>query len=255
MDHKFQPKAVLFSFPQAPKSSKMGKIKRERKKYHTVSEKKDNEEKWAPTSTPAYKPQLNTMQNIFAGISIQLSDINKIDEKHQTKSTEVKKEEMQDDVPSTGAESEIMLKSLKSKSDQKGLTKKEKLALKHKRLMEKLDATHKATAELRKRNKKQKQKRDCDGQNPQKSQEDICPMLTPAAIKSSKPNVNQQVAKNVFAIPTFRDDLPALNSVFEARKDIFSIQTKSSILKKKNQKKGFAKNLNFLKKSLMKKMK
>lgn len=233
----------------------MGKIKRERTKYHTGAEKKDNEEKWAPTPTPAYKPQLSTMQNIFAGISIQLSDINKIDENQQTKLTEAKKGQMQNDVSSAEAETETTLKSLKSKPDQKGLTKKEKLALKHKRLMEKLDATHKATAELKKRNQKQKQKGNCDGQNPSKSQEDICPMLTPAATKSSKPNVNQQAAKNVFSIPSFRDDLPALNSVFEARKDILSVQTKSSISKKKNGKNGFAKNYNFLKKSMVKKMK
>lgn len=227
----------------------MGKIKRERTKYHTVVDKKDDETKWEKQPTPAYKPQLNSMQNIFAGISIQLSDINKIDE-NQLKSTEVKKEQIHNDETSTEAEMETALKSMKSKSNRKALTKKEKLALKHKQLMEKLDATHKATTELRKQKQKQKQKRNVD-----KSQEDICPMLTPAATKSLEQNKNQQAAKNIFTIPSFHDDLPTLNNVFESRKDILSVQTKSSISKKKNERKGFAKNFNFLKKSLVKKMK
>lgn len=229
----------------------MGKIKRERTKYHTEAEKKDDETKWEKQTAPAYKPQLNSLQNIFAGISIQLSDINKIDE-NQLKLSEVEEEQKHNDETSTEAGTEIALKTIKQKSDQKPLTKKEKVALKHKKLMEKLDATHKATTELKKR--KQKQKRNVVNQNAAGSQDVICPMLTPAATKSSKPNMNQ-TAKNIFSIPSFRDDLPALNNVFESRKDILSVQTKSSISKKKNGKKDFARNYNFLKKSMVKKMK
>lgn len=229
----------------------MGKIKRERTKYHTVAEKKDDETKWEKQTTPAYKPQLNSMQNIFAGISIQLSDINKIDE-NQLKPAEVKKEQKHNDETPTEAETATALKLMKPKSDQKALTKKEKVALKHKKLMEKLDATHKATTELKKR--KQKQKGKVDSQHTTKLLDEICPMLTPAATKSSKPNIDQ-AAKNIFSIPSFRDDLPALNNVFESRKDILSVQTKSSISKQKNGKKNFAKNYNFLKKSMVKKMK
>lgn len=234
----------------------MGKIKRDRTKYHTIAVKRDDETNLEKKPSLAYKPQLNAMQNIFAGISIQLSDLNKFDE--NLKTNEVKKDQKHNEETSTEAETETGLKSMKTKneynqSDQKPLTKKEKLALKHKKLMEKLDATHKATAELKKRKQKQNQKNNLDVQISLKSQEDICPMLVPAAT-ISKQNANQGAVKNVFSIPSFHDDLPALNSVFESRKDILSVQTKSSISKKKNGKKDFGKNYNFLKKSMAKKM-
>lgn len=236
----------------------MGKIKRERTKYHTIAVKRDDDPNVEKKPTLAFKPQLNSMQNIFAGINIQLSDINKIDE--NLKSNEVKKEPIRNEEMSAETNMETTSKSMNTKREfnhleQKPITKKEKMALKHKTLMEKLDATHKATAELKKRKQKQKQKNNCDNQVLLKSQEDICPMLTPAATKSSTQNANQPAAKNVFSIPSFRDDLPALNSVFESRKDILSVQTKSTISKKKNTKKDFGKNYNFLKKSMVKKMK
>lgn len=244
---EFYHSKLFFSF-RFCRSNKMGKIKRERPKFHIAAVKKDDETKSEKNATLTFKPQLNSMQNIFAGINIQISNINKLDDIS-------KPEQMHNEEASTETALETALKSTKTKnedrSENKHLTKKEKLALKHRKLMEKLDATHKVKVELQKRQQKQKRTRNIDEQDSLKTQ-GPCSMLTSAATKSSNQNINEQTAKNVFFVPTFNDDLPPLNNVLESRKDVLCLQTK---LKKKHGKKDFAKNYNFLKKSMAKKMK
>lgn len=248
-----QPKVVLFIQIFQVFQNKMGKIKRERTKYHTVAAKKDDDTNLEKKATLPCKPQLN-WKNIFAGINIQLSGINKFDE--NPKSVEVNKDQIHNEETSTETDLKTVLKATDAKNASiRSLTKKEKLQMKHKKLMEKLDATQKVTIEFRNRKQKQEQKKKIDDKTLLKSQGDICPMLTPAATKSSNENVNEQAARNVFSIPSFHDDLPALNSIFQSRKDKLCVQTKSSISKKKHGKKNFVKNYNFLKKSMIKKMK
>lgn len=234
----------------------MGKIKRERPKYHIVADRKDDEIKTEKKANLTYKPHLNSMQNIFAGISIQLSDINKLDENPKSavsKNTETHIENTFIDTNLETALKSTTPKDVLNESENKPLTKKQKLQLRHKKLMEKLDATQKAKNELQKRQQQSKRKGNFNDQVLSKTQAEIRPMLTPAATKSSNQDMNEQ--KNVFSIPSFHDGLPALNSVFESRKDVLCVQTKSSISKKKHGKKNFAKNYNYLKKSMANKMK
>lgn len=181
------------------------------------------------------------MRNIFAGLNIQLSDINKFEENptpavsnHHNEATSIITDMHTVNLKSTNA---------KGLLENKSLTKKEKMLLKHKKLMEKLDATQKVKIELQKRKRKQKRTNIFEDQVSSKSQADVVPMLTPA--------VSERAAKNVFTIPSFHDDLPALNTVFKTRKDILSVQ-KISVSKKNNGKKDFNKNYNFLKESMAK---
>lgn len=235
----------------------MGKIKRERKKFHIVTEKKNDETNIEKKVNLVFKPKLNVMQNIFAGINIQLSDINKLCENPDSAVT--KDEEHSDEhIAQTLIETKLKTTSKSTSSqnlDSKVLTKKEKLAMKRQRLLEKLDATQKIRNELQRKPQKPKRKFNCNEQVSLKSNDVLSPMLSPAATKSSDPNAKEKAVKNVFSVPSLNDGLPALNNVFASHKDIFSIQKKSSISKKKNFKKQFCKNFNYLKKSMAKMMK
>lgn len=237
----------------------MGKIKRERPKYHlAAAEKQENEIKPAKNLNKKYKPQLNLMQNIFAGINIQLSGINTLDESPKPAVTQQKEVHIEKSPIEPKLESDLISTNSKRVStglDSKLLTKKEKLILKRKKLMEKLDATHRAKNELQKRHQNPKRKNDFNQQVLLKSQGELRPMLTPAATKSSNQKQDEQAVKNVFSIPSFRDGLPALNSVFGSRKDVLRAQRNPTISKQKHGQKSFGKNFNYLKKSMAKKMK
>lgn len=233
----------------------MGKIKRERQKYHITAEKGDGLEtieSEIPKQTPL-KFQLNTVQNIFAGINIQLSDINKFEETPLLAKKPIDIEEKAKPDRADKTSTKTNHESVPDKG--KILTKKDKMALKHQKLMKKLDVTQQARLQSQKKNKKKgKQTNAGDQTLLETSQLEVRSLLTPAAIRPSIQNVNEKVTKNVFSMPLFNDDLPALNSVYEIPKDNFSMQSKSkSISKKSYGKKGFVKNYNFLKKAMAKK--
>lgn len=225
----------------------MGKII----KYHISAEKRDSKGtiKNERLNQKHMKFQLNAVQNVFAGINIQLSDINKFEEAPPL--TKESKQKIEGKVEPTQPD-EISTKTSHGSVPiiEKNLTKKEKIALKHQKLMEKLDVTEHARLQSQRKNRrKEKQTNNAGKQTVLKSsQQEVSTLLTPAAIKPSKQYVKGNVAKN---IPLFNDDLPSINSIFEIPKNNFCIQSKSkSILKTSYRKKGFVKNYNFLKKAM-----
>lgn len=248
----------------------MGKIKRERQKFHIVAENKNatTVEQKAPIKYKSLKTQLDAVENIFSGINIQLDSINKFEEivsapTDESKSNEektVKSNVVEPDVKSSEAKVDNKVSTVSGKHQ----TKKEKMALKHQKLMEKLDVTHKARMQHKKKTKKQqKQNEHLADQTLAVSKTEFRSLLTPAAVKSSNvanKNANP-VPKNVFSIPLLNDDLPALSSIFEKKlnqtnADAHKITMKSkNIGKKGNPKKNFFANYNILKKAMEKKMK
>lgn len=242
----------------------MGKIKRERQKFHITST-----EVKVPTTRPSPKPksvlpmQLDAVENIFAGINIQLDSINKFEPEP------VVEEEKKEVEPIDEETSKPLIEKDASKSkaevSEKHLTKKEKMKLKHEKLMAKLDVV--AQARLQSLKKKQKNKLKPADQSLLPTTSAMKSLLTPAAVRPQPTptgSSSESKPKNVFAIPTFNDDLPALNPVFKSSgfKGTFEKKEKSNkiiksskgIGKNKNQPKpNFVKNCNLLKKLMAKK--
>lgn len=238
----------------------MGKIRRERQKYHLAAEKKDavQSEKDGSLKCKPLKLQLDSVQNIFAGINIQLSDINKFEE-HSTSQNEPignKEENIKSDQRSVATADAVKPDpETGSKTLKKQITKKEKMMLKHQKLMQKLDVTQQA----RLQHKKQKSQKKGHSQILEESKTKSHLMLTPAAIKPSNQNAvtNSETTapKNVFAIPTFNDDLPVISSVFarKGNKNQNLHKKSKSIAKSGYKKTNFVKNCSFLRKAMTKK--
>lgn len=254
----------------------MGKIKRERQKFHITSETKPPVSK--DTKPPASKTkksgakkvsalQLDAVENIFAGINIQLDAINKFPDEADAAPLQPIKEtvpEEQEDREIDGKLTEIQW-NFKMSAAEKQLTKKEKLKLKRSKLMEKIDVTQQAR--IKSQEKRQQKKTKSATQSPLPSRAEIKSILTPAAMKPAamKPATNtieesgKEVAKNVFAVPTFDDDLPALSNIFKIN-PVKVAKSSKAISKgkdksKSKQKQHFVKNYNLMKKLMAKKAK
>ncbi|XP_055305510.1 uncharacterized protein LOC129570107 [Sitodiplosis mosellana] len=244
----------------------MGKIKRERQKFHIGAEKKADtviDQKKTLTYKPI-KAQLDTVENIFSGINIQLDNINKFEEfvppLIEPKLNVEKTVQSIVDVNSTEQKVKCNKVDFTQAPTGKHQTKKEKIALKHQKLMEKLDVTHKARMEHKQ--KKQKSKRN-DGhlfdQTLSAPNSEFLSLLTPAAVKSSNEGIMKN--KNVFSIPLLNDDLPALDTIFKQKmnqsneKEHKITKKSKNIGKRTNSKKTFVANYEFLRKAMMAKKK
>lgn len=228
----------------------MGKIKRERQKFH-ISVANKEEQQHQQRVTRGAKLQLDKVENIFAGINIQIDSINKLDDipiKPPSKTIEKEEDNAKNEV-----EKPLPKKvqfDVGPKEPEKRLTKKEKMNLRHEMLMEKLDATKKARMQ-----NQQKKKKKNETNTLLQSKLEVQSMLTPAAVKPLVPSVN----KNVFRLPSFNDDLPAFDAALALKPiqnqvDSQKISSKSkSITKKGNSNKNFVKNYNFLRKAMSKK--
>lgn len=219
----------------------MGKIKRERQKYH-IAVKPNNVEPELQKATPI-KFQFDSVENIFAGINIKLSDINKLEE---ASTIPIQIEEEKNDVQ---REYQTFSKISNTQEKLKILTKKEKMARKHQKLIEKLDVTQQAR--LRSRKRKQKDRMNIDETLLHLSQSDAHSLSAPIAENHEHEKSNRHALKT-----PFNDGLPAINSL-GVEKDNFRIriQAKSKLISKKGEnKKNFVRNYNFLKKAMTKKI-
>lgn len=240
----------------------MGKIKRERQKFHITAENTDETKlqhnKNSTCKTLPYQPAaklLDNVQNIFAGINIQLDAMNKFDDtppKTTKEPLQSEKQTIQTEIPQLV---KIDTDNNTKEFTEKHLTKKEKMILKHEKLMQKLDVTQKARLQSKKKTQTMRSL---------VSTSEVQSMLTPAAVKSSNSRTNNdylKISKSVFAIPSFNDDFPALDSAIELKsfqKNLNSQKTASkskSISKNKNGKKSFVNNYNFLRKAMANKTK
>ncbi|XP_031625743.1 uncharacterized protein LOC116342329 [Contarinia nasturtii] len=234
----------------------MGKIKRERQKFHISADNKGTAKaEKKETSKSKHLPlKLDAVENIFAGITIKLDSINKFEEKPEPTTELVNsKEEEAGTVEQNDTEvaAKQLLQIEKTKTvPEKHLTKKEKMALKHQKLMEKLDVTQKARMQSQ---KNKKQKRNANPDTLLASQSEVRSLLTPAAVKPH----TEKIPKNIFSVPSLKDDLPGLNSIFELKKNHNSNKTSGLTSKSKaiskTSNKSFVKNYNFLKKAMAKK--
>lgn len=243
----------------------MGKIKRERQKYHIAAEDQTAniiEKGQSSTILPIIplKTELDASDNIFSGINIQLDHINKFVENASTPSERESNVNAKKTVQSIVTEdSEQKLDFLQSVPG-KHLNKKEKIAFKHQKLMQKLDATHRARLKISNKQKEQKPKRS-ESHHLAAAKSDYLSLLIPAAVKSCTETTMKN--QNVFSIPLLKDDLPSLDTILEQKfvqnNNILNgnkIKIKSKNIENKGKsKKTFVANYEFLRKAMMVKKK
>lgn len=188
----------------------MGKIKRERPKFHITSTVDDDADIPIDTSleVPTYKPlplapmQMDVTENIFAGINIQLDKVHKFSEPKPTPASTKKsvstKPTLKFDPPSAG-------------QSERQMTKKEKMKLKHEKLLQKIDVIQQAKQKHDKKNKKKK-----DHEPPiAKSVNTLLPVIQPS-LKPDKKHICDltSIRKELVSL---NDSLPSLNTVFHLK--------------------------------------
>lgn len=235
----------------------MGKIKRERQKFHITSTVDDDAN--IPMETGREVPKYNRLpmapmqlavsENIFAGVDIQLDKVNKFSEpKPPPPSTEpsiqkglLTRPTEAFDPPSTG-------------KPERQMTKKEKMKLKHEKLLQKIDVVQQAKRNHEKKKKKKKAKNSGQHETPLPSQNSIFHLEPkdaktglahePHNVKSRKEILTTKPAlsglfpsQGDFAL--LNDSLPSLDSIFHLKsKDAKTGLEQSMALKSKQQKRS-----------------
>lgn len=194
----------------------MGKIRRERQKFHITSTPSDTPA--APNEVPKYKPipvKLQPTENIFAGININLEKVAKLPADNFAEPKVKPRSQPATDNNKGENKSKDTVDGKKPIQPEKHLTKKEKLKLKHEKLLAKIDVIQQAKQRVKeKRLKKQKNK-----------EEKITPLtlLSAEAVKASGSSSSVGGAKKKFgdlnmvkeALLSLNDSLPALDSVYK----------------------------------------
>lgn len=198
----------------------MGKIKRERQKFHITSTVDDDVDIPIDTSleVPTYKSlplapmQLNVSENVFAGINIQLDKVHKFAEpkptppstESSTKKSVLTKSTQKFDPPSSG-------------QPERQMTKKEKMKLRHEKLLQKIDVIQQAKQKHDKKNKKKNKAREpTDHASPiAKPANTLLPVIQPY----SKPGKKQicdltSIRKELVSL---NDSLPSLDTVLHLK--------------------------------------
>lgn len=199
----------------------MGKIKRERQKFHITSMVDDdtdipldtNLELTKYTPLPMAAPmQLDVGENIFAGIDIQLDKVNKFAEPAKSAA------------PSTAAstnkgistKSTPIFGSPSTAQPERKLTKKEKMKLRHEKLLQKIDVIQQAK---RKHESKKKKKTKTPAEQP--PQPTVQSINTPAAVRQPDPSSSKKEFCNLTSIRkelvSLNDSLPSLDSVYRMK--------------------------------------
>lgn len=229
----------------------MGKIRRDRPKFHITAENKNeiNNQHEASTynnfrATTCNNVQqastYNNVQNIFAGINIQLEAINKFDEKTKPSNDFTSKKEI---IQTAKVGSEI-----KSNIPEKQLTKKEKMLMKREKFMQILDVTQKARLQNKKKKKKIQNLQVQTPEVPSMFAINVSPVL-------QRNDACKKDEKNVFTM-CFKDDLPALKPVFELKSFQNSLKPdkmdpkSKSILKNGGKKNKFINSYNTLRRAM-----
>lgn len=246
----------------------MGKIKRERQKFHITSTEDKPTHKIAEShDVPKYKAlPLDATNNIFAGINIQLNNLSKLDDDHQDSPVKANEDEIATKTEIVNSKAGKSSKQSApvdavdgtTKTNEKQLSKKEKMRQKHQRLMEKLDVVQQARKQSKEKQKTTKQKK--ESLLPKTMDFSRILLTPPAIIQPMATTTQEKPIKNIFSIPSFNDELPALTSIFktnssQSKIDLFGTKKEASGVQKhskgiKKDKKKFVSNYNMLKKMM-----
>lgn len=189
----------------------MGKIKRERQKFHITSTVDDDGD--VPidvTPEPSqYKPlvmvpmHFGNDQNIFAGINIRLDDLNRFTETKPTPPTESAASLK----GSNSIKSTVKFASSSTSKPERQLTKKEKMKLKHEKLLQKIDVIQQA----KQKHKMKKQKTQNFAEHKAQMSETVNTL--PAVKKKQSCNVSS--IRN--ELVSLNDSLPSLDTIYRLK--------------------------------------
>lgn len=215
----------------------MGKITRERQKFHIASSTNAPALKAIKQyEVPKYKPMplaaLSVSDNIFSGINIQLEKVNKFTETpKQLASTQslINQKAAPVDEASIDRTKSGVIQSTNPADRQ--LTKKEKMKLKHEKLMQKIDVVQQAKQRLKEKRDKKKQKK----------QQSLLPTNPLTMIELPKPIKKRfsDLKTIEHALLSLDDSLPSLDSIFKMKsKDANTGLEQPQTLKSKKDKKN-----------------
>lgn len=226
----------------------MGKIRRERQKFHITStvdvgaatadsDKDDSFElpKLNKSKIKTVPMQLDSAENIFANVKIDLSAVNKfVKPQDVTDSMSVvstKKSAISTAVKTTPyIKFDATIKSLVSgPAVDRQLTKKEKIKLKHEKLLEKIDVVRQSMIKSKKNKKKGAQKDPKFQQN----------IISVAAVQNNVESGKYVNLKNVQReLVSLNDSLPSLDNILSFKKSDIKSGLNEPMKLKKNRQKG-----------------
>lgn len=245
----------------------MGKIRHERQKFHITTKPSDTPAE--SNEVPKYKSlpvKFEPTENIFAGININLAKVAKLPVDDVALKVESKQQPTKE-TNKTETKAKDVVDGKKPAQPEKHLTKKEKLKLKHEKLLAKIDVVQQAKKRIKEKLQKKRNK-----------DENIIPLklLTQEAIKASGSSTSVADGKKKFsdlnimkqALLSLDDSLPSLAPVIQYKsKDAKTgLETKGSTKnnkqksrtgskgvqknenKKKNPSKDFVKNYEYFQK-------
>lgn len=215
----------------------MGKIKRERQKFHISAAGDDvpmgEIEKSVPFLVQSSKSSFNETENIFAGIDIKLDAINKLP----------KPDAVTDADPSAGKSTQAGSYKRKAKSEvvpttsmpddkrpERQQSKKQKRELKHSKLMEKINVVQQARQRVKdKQQKKSKKEEPSNAKaSPLPASAELATLkaklstafgapkvAAPTKVPQKKFNTSLKTLED--ALPSLKDSLPSLDSVLKLK--------------------------------------
>lgn len=199
----------------------MGKIKRERQKFHITSMADDDADNplGASLEVPKYTlpppapMRFDVSENIFAGINIQLDKVNKFVEPKPSAEPPAKKD--------ISTKPTLKFSAPSSEQPERQLTKKEKMKLKHEKLLQKIDIVQQAKREHESKKKKKNAKAAIADLTklPSVGQYVKAPVerldAQPERVASKKPSCNlASVRKELVSL---NDSLPSLDTIYRMK--------------------------------------
>lgn len=237
----------------------MGKIKRERQKFHITSTVDDDANipmEMGP-EVAKYKPlvmapmQLAVSENIFAGVDIQLDKVNKFsDSKPAPPSNEPSIQRQISTKPT------VAFGPSATGKPERQMTKKEKMKLKHEKLLQKIDVVQQAKRNHEKKKKKKKAKNPAQLETPMPLLDSVFQLKhkdaktdvahDPQVVRPREEILRPKPASSSLLpsqkdLALLNDSLPSLNSIFHLKsKDARTGLEQPMTLKSKQQKRSKA---------------
>lgn len=193
----------------------MGKIKRERQKFHITPNADDIDmdtvrvaaaPKYSSPALPLAPMRMNAGENIFAGINIQLDKVNKFIEpeaRPDAPSVIVAKKKVDANEPTIA----FSTTPSSAKPPERHITKKEKMKMRHEKLLQRFAVVEQARQKVATKNKKKKV---------QKSNVSI-PMAEPAKEAQPKKKLISNLATARKELVSLNDSMPSMDSVLRLK--------------------------------------
>lgn len=206
----------------------MGKIKRERQKFHITATADDVEMNNEPVRTLVKSvATAKTADNIFAGIDIKLDNIHKFVEPAVV--IERKQQPQVKPIPYKKTKSDIVpVVNKLPAAPERQLTKKEKQRLKHDKLLQKIDIIQQAKQRTKKKRSKQLANDSAPAINVPSASAELKSLNKKIIDIASKSNQATPKKKAGLSLRSLEDALPSVNDSLPSLDSVLRLQSKNA---------------------------